>query len=282
METSPNDTAAAAFARLGIHHLRRPEGRVAYRVTGEGPLVVCVPGMGEIAAAYRYTVPALRAAGFRVAVMDLRGHGDSDATFSAYDDAAAGSDVLALIAHLGAPAVVVGTSMAAGAAVWAAAESPEAVRALALIGPFVRNAPTNPVAAALFRLLMQRPWARGAWLAYLPQLYPSRLPADFTEHRDAIRAAMARPGATAAFVRTTRTDHTPAEERLPRVTAPTLVVMGTADPDFRDPAAEAAWVAERLNARVELIDGAGHYPQAEDPERVTPALVAFCREVTGA
>ncbi|WP_231735157.1 alpha/beta fold hydrolase [Microbacterium hominis] len=129
METSPNDTAAAAFARLGIHHLRRPEGRVAYRLTGEGPLVVCVPGMGEIAAAYRYTVPALRAAGFRVAVMDLRGHGDSDATFSAYDDAAAGSDVLALIAHLGAPAVVVGTSMAAGAAVWAAAESPEAVRA---------------------------------------------------------------------------------------------------------------------------------------------------------
>jgi hypothetical protein len=59
--------------------------------------------MGEIAASYRYTVPALREAGFRVAVMDLRGHGESDATFTTYDDVAAGTDILALIAHLGGP-----------------------------------------------------------------------------------------------------------------------------------------------------------------------------------
>lgn len=276
--TSP----AAAFARLDVHHLDRPEGRIAYRVTGDGPLIVCVPGMGEIAASYRHTVPALREAGFRVAVMDLRGHGESDATFSAYDDVTAGTDILALIAHLGGPAVVVGNSMAAGAAVWAAAENPAAVSGLGLLGPFVRNAPTNPFAAATFRLLMLRPWARAAWLAYLPQLYPGRRPADFAEHRAAIRAAMSRPGATAAFARTTRTDHSLAEKRIPEVSAPALVIMGTADPDFSDPRGEAAWIGEQLHARVTLVEGAGHYPQAEQPEQVSPALVAFCREVTGA
>ncbi len=259
-----------------------PKVAIAYRVTGDGPLIVCVPGMGEIAASYRHTVPALREAGFRVAVMDLRGHGESDATFSAYDDVAAGTDILALIAHLGGPAVVVGNSMAAGAAVWAAAENPAAVSGLGLLGPFVRNAPTNPFAAATFRLLMLRPWARAAWLAYLPQLYPGRRPADFAEHRAAIRAAMSRPGATAAFARTTRTDHSLAEKRIPEVSAPALVIMGTADPDFSDPRGEAAWIGEQLHARVTLVEGAGHYPQAEQPEQVGPALVAFCREVTGA
>jgi len=275
-------SASAAFAQLEVHYLDRPEGRISYRVAGEGPLVVCVPGMGELAASYRYTVPALRAAGFRVAVMDLRGHGESDATFSAYDDAAAGSDILALIAHLGGPAVVLGNSMAAGAGVWAAAEEPAAIAGLGLLGPFVRNAPTNPVAAAMFRVLMQRPWARAAWLAYLPQLYPGQKPTDFAEHRDTIRAAMRRPGATAAFVRTTRTDHAVAERRISEVTAPALVVMGTADPDFTDARAEAGWIGEHLGAEVVLVEGAGHYPQAEDPERVNPALVSFCRRVTRA
>lgn len=275
-------SASAAFAQLEVHYLDRPDGRIAYRVTGDGPLVVCAPGMGEIAASFRYTVPALRDAGFRVAVMDLRGHGESDATFSAYDDVAAGTDILALIAHLGGPATVIGNSMAAGAAVWAASEQPSAVCGLGLLGPFVRNAPTNPAAAALFRLLMLRPWARAAWLASLPQLYPGRRPADFAEHRDDIRTAMRRPGATAAFARTTRTDHAPAAARIPRVTAPALVIMGTADPDFTDARAEAAWIGEHLRAEVVLVEGAGHYPQAEEPAQVNPALVAFCRKVSRA
>ena len=39
--------------------LDRPEGRIAYDVAGSGPLVVCVPGMGELRSSYRATVPAL-------------------------------------------------------------------------------------------------------------------------------------------------------------------------------------------------------------------------------
>src|SRR5215217_1287179 len=97
-------------------------GRIAYEVTGTGPLVVCVPGMGDVRQVFRHMAPALVAAGYRVATMDLRGHGDSDATMAEYGDAATARDLLALIAHLGGPAIVVGNSMGAGAAVIAAAE----------------------------------------------------------------------------------------------------------------------------------------------------------------
>ena len=127
--------------------LARPGGAIAYDVTGNGPLVVCIPGMGELRSSYRYTVPALREAGLRVACMDLRGHGDSDATFDRYDDVAAGEDAVALADHLGASQIVlVGNSMGAGAAVWAAAERPELVAGVALLGPFVRNTPDEPAA----------------------------------------------------------------------------------------------------------------------------------------
>jgi pimeloyl-ACP methyl ester carboxylesterase len=260
-------------------YLQRPEGRIAYDVTGSGPLVVCLPGMGELRSVYRFTVPALVAAGHRVATMDLRGHGDSDATFSSHDDVAAAEDALALVEHLGGPAVLVGSSMGAGAAAWAAAERPDLVSGLGLLGPFVRNPPTSRLTVALFRVLMVPLWARLAWTAYLPSLYPGRKPDDFAEHRRAISASMRRPGYATAFSRTTRTTHAPVEARLGEVDRPTLVVMGDRDPDFADPAAEAAWIAERLSARVLLVPGAGHYPQVQDPDRVNPALAEFCASV---
>jgi pimeloyl-ACP methyl ester carboxylesterase len=262
--------------------LDRGEGRLAYEVTGTGPLVVCLPGMGELRSSYRHNVPALVGAGFRVVTMDLRGHGDSDPTFSSYDDVAAARDVLALVEELGGPALVVGSSMGAGAAVWAAAERPDLVAGVALFGPFVRNPPVNPLMTALFRLLMAGPWAPAAWVSYLPSLYPGARPDDFEEHRALVRESMRRPGRARAFRRTTRTSHAPAQARLGEVRAPALVVMGTADPDFRDPSEEARWIVAQLpGARLVLVEGAGHYPHTEQPEVVDPALVAFATEVLG-
>ncbi|MEV1205701.1 alpha/beta fold hydrolase, partial [Microbispora rosea] len=60
------------------------DGEIAYDVTGEGPLVVMVPGMGDSRRAYRFLVPALTAAGYRVATMDLRGHGESSLGWDSY------------------------------------------------------------------------------------------------------------------------------------------------------------------------------------------------------
>jgi pimeloyl-ACP methyl ester carboxylesterase len=263
-----------------VEMLARDEGAIAYEVRGEGPLVVCVPGMGELRSSYRHNAVALVQAGFRVALMDLRGHGDSDATFERYDDVAAATDVIALIEQLGGPAVVVGNSMGAGAAVWAAAERRDLVAGLVLVGPFVRNAPINPLLGWAFKVAMSGPWAAAVWHSYLPSLYPGQKPADFAEHRAAIRASMRRPGHAKAFTATTRTSHAPAEARLPEIQVPALVVMGTADPDFKDPAAEADWIVDHLAGSERLlVEGAGHYPHTEAPQLVNPAMVAFVEKV---
>lgn len=256
-------------------YLPRPEGRIAYQVAGQGPLVVCAPGMGDLRSVYRYLTPGLVDAGYRVAAMDLRGHGDSDATFGSHDDVAAGTDLVALVEHLGGPAVLVGNSMGAGAAAWAAAEAPGLVSGMVLIGPFVRDVPVGRLKMAAFRMALLRPWGPAAWDAYYAKLYPGRPPADLAEHRARIRESLRRPGHWKAFVATTRTSHAPVEARLDGVQAPTLVVMGEHDPDFPDPAAEAELVAGRLGGQVLMVPGSGHYPQAEYPEVVLPAVVEF-------
>ena len=266
-------------------YLDRPEGRIAYEVHGEGPLVVALPGMGDVRFSYRALAAQLAVAGYRVATMDLRGHGDSDTTFTRYDDVAAGEDALALVEHLtgGAgsePAVLVGTSMSAGAAVWAAAERPDLVRGLVLSGPFVRDLPVSPVQRVLLALALRRPWGAAAWLAYWKGLYPTTKPADMAEHRARIAASLRRPGGWAAFKATTGTTHEPAHARLGDVHVPTLVVMGTKDPDFPDPAAEARFVAGALGGEVLLVEGAGHYPHAEMPDRVVPAVLTLLRTAT--
>lgn len=269
----------SATKSSATRYLERPGGRIAYDVCGQGPLVVGVPGMGDLRSNFRYLAPALVGAGYRVATFDLRGHGDSDATFDAYDDIAAGSDALALIEHLGGPAVIVGNSMGAGAAAWAAAENPRAVAGLVLLGPFVRNPPTALFKVMMFRLALLRPWGPSVWNAYLPKLYPGRPPADLDAHRNRIRESLQQPGHWAAFSATTHTSHEPADARLDEVRAPALVVMGERDPDFDDPKREAAYVTERLHAESLIVAGAGHYPHAEYPEVVNPAVLAFLERV---
>ncbi len=261
------------------HYLDRDGGRIAYDVTGSGPLVICVPGMGDLRSSYRHLFGPLVNAGYRVVTTDLRGHGDSDPIFADYNDEATASDILALIDHLGIPAIVIGNSMAAGAAVIAAAERPDLVSGLVLLGPFVRNPPTNPLMVALFRVLMARPWAAAVWKSYLPSLYKGRTPDDQADYLSSVSAALTRPGYARAFSLTTRTTHAPAEAALNRVTAPTLVVMGELDPDFPNPASEAGWIAQRLSARVLMVAEAGHYPQSQRPDLVAPAVASFLTEV---
>jgi pimeloyl-ACP methyl ester carboxylesterase len=265
----------------GIRWLARPDGRLAYDVRGTGPLVVCAPGMGDLRSVYRALVPLLVDAGYRVATVDLRGHGDSDTTFADHGDVPTGEDLLALAEHLGAPAVLVGNSMSAGAAVWAAAERPDLVAGLVLIAPFVRDLPVSRLQALALRLALLRPWGARAWTAYYRTLYPDAPPADLDTHRAAIRTSLARPGGWRSFVATTRTSHAPAEARLDDVAVPTLVVMGTADPDFPDPAAEARLVADRLTGELQLVEAAGHYPQAERPEVVGPRIATFLEGIHG-
>lgn len=252
-----------------------PTGPIAYDDQGAGPLVVCVPGMGDRRQEYRFLVGPLVAAGFRVVTVDLRGHGESTVEGTDLSVAGVGADLAGLLDSLAAgPARVVGTSMAAGALVWLAAERPELVDRMVLIGPFVRSEPTFG-SNLLYSILFAGPWGSRVWTAYYRGLYPTNKPVDFSAYLEALQANLAEPGRLKALRAMLRASKGESERRLDGVTAPALVLMGTKDPDFRRPDEEARWVAARLKGAVALIEGAGHYPHAEFPERTLPLVLEF-------
>src|SRR5690349_12689063 len=112
--------------------------KIAYDVTGEGPLVVLAHGMGDSRHSYRFVVPALVAAGYRVANLDIRGSGDSSPDWDGYSRTDIAGDLVALVRHLGGPAVLVGHSISGGAATIAAATAPDLVTGVVELAPFTR------------------------------------------------------------------------------------------------------------------------------------------------
>jgi len=255
--------------------LEYQNGQIAYDEAGKGPLVVCVPSMGDVRGEYRFLIPQLAAAGYRVVTMDVRGHGRTSTDWDDFSVAGIGQDIVALIRELKAgPAIVVGTSMAAGAAVWASAESPDLIKGLVLIGPFVRGGGTWS-GNLLYSILFARPWGPGMWIKYYSTLYPTRKPADFAQYCTALLANLKEPGRLESLLMMLRASKKASEDRLPQVNKPALVLMGSRDPDFKKPADEAKWVAAQLHGKYQMIEGAGHYPHAEMPEIVSPLVVSF-------
>jgi pimeloyl-ACP methyl ester carboxylesterase len=120
-------------------------------------LILLLHGFGEFWWAWRHQIPALDAAGFSVAAMDLRGYGASDKTPHGYDAHTTAYDVTGVIKSLGfSSAVVVGHDWG-GMAAWATlAYAAGPVRAL------VSVAAPHPLAFP--------------WRANLPQLALAQLP----------------------------------------------------------------------------------------------------------
>jgi len=265
-----------------LRFLERPDGRISYTVTGDGPLIVAVPGMGDLRATYRDLVPPLVAAGYRVAVTDVRGHGDSDTSFRVHGDDATGPALLALIDELsGGPAVILGNSMGASSAAWAAAERPDAVAGLVLISPFLRNRPMPKAMAAIlsggYRLLLSGPWGPGAWAGYYDKtLNRGTQPNGHAEHVADIRSSLKEPGRLREFRELAmQLDHGVVEARVDEIRTPAIIIVGELDPDYADPAAELSWMGGRIDAETVLVPEAAHYPQTQRPELVTPPVVAF-------
>ncbi|GGL96083.1 alpha/beta fold hydrolase [Nakamurella endophytica] len=255
-------------------------GRIAYTVDGTGPLVLCLPGMGDVKEVFRFTVPALTAAGYQVVCADLRGHGESDATFDRYDDETVADDVLALIDALdGGPAVLVGNSLAGAVGALAAVRRPSALAGLVLLSPFLRDGAGGRLARWVTAAALARPWGPRFWTSWYRRLNAGAQPVDLDRHRAALHEAVTRPGHWRALQRLAGTSHDPATAVLDRVRVPALLVQGALDPDFRDPEAEARWGATQLGAEVVMIPDAGHYPQAQQPGPTNEAVLAFLRRV---
>ncbi|QVQ51011.1 alpha/beta hydrolase [Spiractinospora alimapuensis] len=266
-------------------------GTIAYEVAGDGPLVLLAHGMGDSRAAYHAMIPPLVAAGYRVAAVDLRGFGESSVDWPEWSRTAIAGDLLAVIHHLGGPAVLVGHSISGGAATIAAAKEPAQVTAVVELAPFTRaqslylgDLRVRPFRRALLRLLGTSLLGSVAlWRSYLHVAYPGDRPAHWDERLDRIDSMLREPGRMNALRNMGRSAPTDAGAQLGNVQSPTLVVMGTLDPDWTDPHAEGAAVVDALPTglgRLEMIDGAGHYPHDQFPEDVVSLVLAFLRSDT--
>lgn len=264
-------------------------GRIAYEVTGNGPLVVLAPGMGTTRDAYRFLLPKIVAAGYRVANVDLRGHGESSTGFTSYTRTDVANDLLAVIRKLGGPAVVVGNSFSGGSATIMAATAPAEITAIVEMCPFTRVAKVDVM--ALLRnprhrkgaLLLLRTAMTGSvttWLRYLDHAYPGPKPADYDANLAELVVNL-RAGAITAARKMGMAQPTDAQAQLSNVHCPALIMMGTLDPDWPDPEAEAKAIVAGMPsgvARYVMIEGAGHYPHVQYPDQVADALLPFLAE----
>lgn len=254
-------------------------GRIAYDLSGprSAPLIVCMHGMGDTRRTYRFLVPRLVHAGYRVATMDVRGHGETSIGWPRYGAIPAASDAVALIRELGGPAVLVGHSGTGRTAVWAAAEHPDDVSGLVLIGSFVRDTRPNLIARLAAEIVGR---SATLWTMYYASLYPTKKPADFDDYLRALKQKMREPERLTAMRRLLTQPPEENRDRLAEVRCPALVIMGCLDSDFRDPAAEARLIASglRTEGRVALIAKAGHYPHAEFPDETAAAVIRFLTE----
>jgi len=269
--------------------LKVGDGRLAYDVMGQGPLIVLAHGMGDNRAAYREVATRLAGAGFRVANTDLRGHGESSTGWASYTRTDVATDLRALIRHLGGPAVIVGHSFAGGAATIAAAQEPELVSAVVEISPFTRAQKIDLGALASharyrkgMALLMGAGLLRsvGLWKRYLDHAYPGLRPAYVAGHIAALDADLRRPGRMAVVSRMGMSAPTDAGAVLADIQCPALVIGGTLDPDWADPGAEGEGIVAGMPAglgRLEMIEGAGHYAHVQFPAEVTAAITAFLK-----
>ena len=260
-------------------------GRIAYEVVGHGPLVVLSPGIADTRSSYRFLAPLITNAGYRVASVDLRGHGESSTGWDSYSRADTAGDLIEVIRKLGSPAVIVGQSFSGGAAT-----NPDLVSSIVEIAPF-----TRPPKISMAALLLNAHYRRGTlllgefvftgrvkiWSKYLDVAYPGRKPADWDTWLGALQANLREPGRIKAAQKMANSKPVDAAAQLANVRCPVLVVMGRNDSDFPDPEAEATAIVGLLPAglgRYEIIEDAGHYPHAQYPQQVADAILPFLTE----
>ncbi|MFD5826450.1 alpha/beta fold hydrolase [Lentzea sp. NPDC060358] len=271
-------------------YLELAGGRIAYDVAGDGPLVVLAHGMGDNREAFAEVAARLVEAGYRVANADQRGHGESSADWPSYTRTDAAADLLALVRHLGGPAVLVGHSFAGGAATIAAAQEPGLVSAVVEVTPFTRAQKPDLgglLANARYRrgmLLLMGMGLTGSvdrWTRYLEHAVPGTRPAGFAAHLDSLRADLGRPGRMKVVQKMGTSSAADAGARLGDLRCPALVIQGTLDPDWADPRAEGEAVVAAMPAglgRLEMIEGAGHYPHVQFPDEVVRLVLEFLKE----
>lgn len=266
-------------------------GTLAYDVTGQGPLVVLAHGIGDSRHSYRFLAPILVAAGYRVANVDIRGCGDSSLGWGGYSRTDIAGDLVAVVRHLGGPAVIIGHSISGGAATIAASTAPDVITGVVELAPFTRVQSID-----LGGLVRVRRFRTGysqlaqvmmlgrlaSWKKYLDVAYPVK-PADWAGELARIEATLSEPGRMKVLQAMCKANPSDAGAQLPKLACPVLVIEGSLDPDWVDARAEGQKIIADLPhglGELAVIEGAGHYLHAQTPDQVAALALPFLATAT--
>lgn len=263
--------------------------RRAFRMMGDGPPLLLLHGIGDSSASWVPIMPKL-AETHTVIAPDLLGHGNSDKPRADYSAAAFANGMRDLMDVLDIErATVVGHSLGGGVAAQVVYQYPERVERLVLVASGGVGREVNP----LLRLCA----APGADVVFLPIRLPigrvavsmalellTAIGHDLGRDADELRRvfeALPEGSARGAFTRTLRSV---VDWRGQVVTMldrcyladglPVLILWGTNDPIIPVAHAHVAHAA-MPQSRLEIFEGAGHFPHHVDPHRFIEVMSDF-------
>jgi pimeloyl-ACP methyl ester carboxylesterase len=203
----------------------------------------------------------------------MRGHGETEspADPAQYSADLTVADMRALLQHVDVDrAVIGGLSLGGTMSLAFHARHPEMVRALVICdsGPGYRN-----------------PEARAAWnrrahdrATELEKRGLDALTAGSREMREAIRRHRSAQGLAHAARGMLAQEDSRVIDSLPGIRVPTLVIVGDRDEPFIAP---SEYMAKKIpGARLEVIPGAGHSSNLDQPEAFNRALAGFLDSLT--
>lgn len=245
-----------------------------YEQAGSGLDLVLIPGLG---ASTHVWYPQLRDLSrvLRVTAFDPRGHGRSERPAGPYSIRMLAEDTAGLLDALGiSGAVVVGSSMSSLVAVELAAIRPDLLTGLILVGGFATLTADGRAAFEQRAVL-----AESEGMAPLADLVPERAFGAYSHAAQPGLVGLFRQGllscdplAYAAACRAIR--DADVTELLPRVTCPTLILLGEQE-QVAPLTAAGILKAGIPHARVQVLPLAGHLPFLEQPARFNAAVQEF-------
>lgn len=260
-------------------YAEQPGYRIHFRTHGspDAPPLLLVMGLGMASDAWD-TLPSILARRFRVVAFDNRGMGGSTASPGGFRIRDLADDAARVLDAAGIPeAAVFGISMGGMIAQELALRYPRRVRSLVLGATFGSQLWSHKPGLGVARDLL---------LVTLSRRNPRRMARllvsdDFlARNQDRFAAWLARlshPRRSVARRQILAIARHEAEDRLPRLRIPTLVLSG--DRDRLVPVENSRRLA-RLIPRARLVElpGAGHAFPFERPEETVRALVEHCLE----
>ena len=250
--------------------------------SGRGTPVVLIHGIGASMYSWRYQLPVLASAGYRVIAFDNRGFGFSDKPAHGYSNAAYAHLVTSLLDSLGvSSAVLVGHSMGGAIAAEVALANPDRVRGLVLIGSAgygIRIPGALKIARWPFLGAVATAF-RGRWITGRILRSTFADPAKVTEADiDQYYAPVAAPdfGRTLAGV-AHQFDFSALKGRIDSIAKPTLVMWGSRDL-WIPPGVGEQMVSSLPRAAFVLVPGAGHDLPDEAPAAVLRSLIPFLQQ----